>query len=90
MKLLVKDVFRFSDGRVAFAVLPDQPSEHIGRGWYDLVIDGKTVSKLRIDGEDMVCRVESAGLRSVSTRDSEKLMEHSFRPGSWILTKGIE
>lgn len=29
MKLLVKDVFRFSDGRVAFAVLPDDPSEHI-------------------------------------------------------------
>jgi hypothetical protein len=87
MKLLVKDLFRFSDGRTVFAVLPDKPTQLIEPGLYDLVIEGQSIDSIRIEGEDMICGGEPTELRSVSTRDSEKLMVHTFRSGAWELRK---
>ncbi len=84
MKIQVDDVFFLSDtGLVSFAVTV-VPFAELKPGWYSLRIRGEQVTSFWTGGEDFLCPYNSR-LKSISTKEIEKIRSHPFEKGSWEL-----
>ncbi|WP_299623903.1 hypothetical protein [Pelagibius sp.] len=66
----VLDIFQFADGRTLFTGRVEGEVGWIREGLYDLVVDGRKIQQLKLEGENIPKKLAPSDLRSISTRDS--------------------
>ena len=84
-RLVIEDVFRFQDGRTVFAGVVDEPHGYIGRGTFELVVDGELRGGFLIEGE-MLAAGGDGSKRAVSTTDV-RCVDRAFLEGHEIVLR---
>jgi hypothetical protein len=85
-RFIVRDIFRFRDGRTVFVGVAEGGPGYIARGLFEALVDGESRGLLPIEGEMMAQPASDRGdetLRSISSTevrcvDREFLKGHEF------------
>jgi hypothetical protein len=84
MKLIISDVFYFSNGRTVFCFL-DERMPFVKRGKYHLLKNEEIVEDIWLDDEDLVKREKTSNFRSISTGQTKIYEKYNFQDGNWTL-----